>query len=75
MPKLCLGSCKRQSALVGNYTAGQKKKIFVRVSQVSGSVNSKEKILKPNDYPGNLDHPTGDWKTIFRKSKSLICGF
>ena len=44
-------------------------------AQVSGSVNSKEKILKPNDYPGNLDHPTGDWKTIFRKSKSLICGF
>ena len=44
-------------------------------TQVSGSVNSEEKILKPNDYPGNLDYPAGDWKTIFRKSESLICGF
>ena len=45
------------------------------VTQVSASVPGEQKILKPSDYPRVVDHHEGDWKTIVRKSKSLIPGF
>ena len=40
------------------------------MAQVAGSVHNSNKIHKERDYPRELDHYPGDWKTIFRKSKS-----
>ena len=44
-------------------------------TQEAASGSRDQKLLKPSDYPGDVDHYQGDWKTKIRKSKSLVPGF
>ena len=43
-------------------------------AQEAPDVPRENKILKPSDYPSDVDHPKGEWNTMIRKSKSLVLG-
>ena len=45
------------------------------ISQDTADVPRDTKIHKPGDYYSGLDYYKGDWKTMVRKSKSLVLGF
>ena len=49
--------------------------ITAHVAQVAPDVPRDKKILQPGDYHSDVDHYRGDWKTMVRKSKSLVPGF
>ena len=51
---------------------GKKQQIM---AQVAPDVPRDKKILQPGDYLSGVDHYRGDWKTMVRKSKSLVPGF
>ena len=48
------------------------KKIQCGMPQEAPDVPRENKILKPSDYPSDVDHPKGEWNTMIRKSKSLV---